>query len=215
VNYWKRRFLVLAAGLAILAPIAWGFSGAVGASLAAGAGHGSPRHRAHPAGAALSGTRFAGTSDSRAVTIASPPSPALSQGAAPSGPVRACHQGDVVLSLFSGQASYGAGQLPEFEVDVVSTSSGTCAFNVGPGFLALVITADGKRVWSSADCVAGQGSLQADLARGVPTAVPLSWDREASSPGCKASPRQVTAGSFAAAASDAGLVSNSLTFKLS
>jgi hypothetical protein len=121
----------------------------------------------------------------------------------------------VVLSLFSSQASYGPGQLPEFDVDVVSVSARTCVFNLGPRFLALVITAQGKRVWSSADCVAGRGSLQTDLARGVPTAVPLSWDRESSAPGCKVTSRQVTAGSFAAAASDGGVASDSLTFTLS
>jgi hypothetical protein len=120
----------------------------------------------------------------------------------------------VVLSLFSSQDSYGRGQLPEFDVDVVSTSAPTCAFNVGPRFLTLVITAGGKRIWSSADCVAGPGSLLTNLARGVPTVVPLSWDRETSAPGCRVTSRQVTPGSFAAAASDGDLASNPLTFTL-
>ena len=232
--YWRRRFFALLTGLAILAVIAWAFSGVIGASrgnLAASAGHESPGHRAHPAGAASAGSRSVGTSYSGAATKV-PPSPAGSPPAgaahvspspeptqtarrATPGPARACNPADVVISLFSSQASYGPGQLPEFSVDVVSTSARTCAFNVGPRFLALVITADGKRVWSSADCVAGQGSLQTDLARGVPTAVPLSWDRESSAPGCKVTSRPVITGSFAAAASDAGLASNSLTFTLS
>jgi hypothetical protein len=232
--YWRRRFFALVAGLAILAVIAWAFSGVVGASggnLAASSGH-AQGHRAHPGGTALAGSRSAGTSDSRAATEASPPSPVVSSAGGtalvspspepnqaaskvPPGAKRACTPGDVVISLFSSQASYGPGQMPEFSVDVVSTSAQTCTFNVGPRFLALVITADGKRVWSSADCVAGQGSLQTDLARGVPTAVPLSWDRESSAPACKAPSRRVTTGSFAAAASDGGLASNSLTFKLS
>jgi hypothetical protein len=233
--YWRRRFFALAAGLAILAVIAWAFSGAVGAggvNLAASSGRDSPGHRTHPGGTASAGSRSAGMPDSGAAAKAPSPSSAVSSlagtapaspspeqtqavGPVPQGPARGCSPGDVVISLFSSQASYGPGQMPEFSVDVVSTSARTCAFNVGPRFLALVITADGKRVWSSADCVAGQGSLQTDLARGVPTAVPLFWDRESSAPGCKVTSRQVTAGSFAAAASDAGLASNSLTFTLS
>jgi hypothetical protein len=233
--YWRRRFFALVAGLSILAVIAWAFSGVVGASggnLAASSGRDSPGHRTHPGRTVSAGSRSAGVSDSGAATKASPPSPVVSSatgagpappppaqtqaaGPAPRGPARACSPGDVVISLFSSQASYGPGQLPEFSVDVVSTAASTCAFNVGPRFLAVVITADGKRVWSSADCVAGRGSLQTDLARGVPMAVPLSWDRESSAPGCKAPSRQVTTGNFAAAASDAGKVSNSLTFKLS
>jgi hypothetical protein len=134
---------------------------------------------------------------------------------ASSGGARACKPDEVVLSLFARQDSYGRGQLAEFDVDVVSTSAQTCAFNVGPRFLALVITAGGKRIWSSADCVAGPGSLLTNLARGVPTVVPLSWDRETSAPGCRVTSRQVTLGQFAAAASDGGMASNPLTFTLS
>ena len=213
MTYWRRRFLTLAAGLAVLAVIAWVFSGvlAVGGRAAASAGHGSPGRQARP---------IPPTSPAPALStppgIPAPASP--TQGAAPPpGPAAApaCILGEVVLSLFSSQGSYGRGQLAEFDVDVVSTAARTCAFNVGPRFLTLVITAGGKRVWSSADCVAGPGSLLTDLPRGVPTVVPLSWDREASAPGCRVTSRQVTAGSFAAAASDGGLVSNPLTFTLS
>lgn len=233
MTYWRRRFLALAAGLAVLAVIAWAFSGvlAAGGGAAASARHGSPGHLARPTGghgsgrASGSGVPQTSPSATSAPTSSTPPgspapaspTPGVTQppGPASSGAARACKPGEVVLSLFSSQESYGQGQLPEFDVDVVSTSAQTCAFNVGPRFLALVITAGGKRIWSSADCVAGPGSLLTDLARGVPTVVPLSWDRESSAPGCRVASRQVTAGSFAAAASAGGLASNSLTFTLS
>jgi hypothetical protein len=41
MTYWRRRFLALVAGLAVLAVIAWAFSGvlAVGGRAAASAGH--------------------------------------------------------------------------------------------------------------------------------------------------------------------------------
>jgi len=228
--YWRRRFLALAAGLAVLAVIAWAFSSvlAVGGRAAASAGHGSPGRHAGPTGghgngrASGSGVPQASTSATQAPILSTPPGipapPSQTPGATqPPGPAsaQACEPGEVVLSLFSSQASYGRGQLPEFNVDVVSTAARTCAFNVGPRFLTLVITAGGNRIWSSADCVAGPGSLLTDLARGVPTVVPLSWDRETSAPGCRVTSRQVTAGSFAAAASDGGLASNPLTFTLS
>lgn len=226
VTYWKRRFLVLAAGLAVLAVIAWAFSGvlAVGGRAAASAGLGSPGHQARPTGGQGNG-RASGSGvpqTSPAPSLSTPPGipvpPSLTPGATqPPGPapVRACEPGDVVLSLVSSQGSYGSGQLPEFDVNVVSTAARTCAFDVGPRFLALVITAGGKRIWSSADCVARPGSLLTDLARGVPTVVPISWDRETSAPGCRVTSRQVVPGSFAAAASDGGLASNPLTFTLS
>jgi hypothetical protein len=127
---------------------------------------------------------------------------------------RDCQPGDVVISLSSSQNGYGQGQLPEFSVDVVSTAAQTCAFNVGPKFLALVITAGGKRIWSSADCVGGRGSLLTSLARGVPTVLPISWDRETSAPGCALLSRRVPSGRFTATASGGGTASNSITFTL-
>jgi hypothetical protein len=229
LTYWRRRFIALVVGLAILAVIAWAFSGAIQASGGrpmASVGHGSPGPGAHARGAhgngdssgsgAAPSTPPAPAPTPTPVSSPSPaPSPTRATGAAAPGSARACKPGDVVLSLFASQDSYATGQLPEFDVDVVSTSARTCAFNVGPRFLALVITAGGKRIWSSADCVAGRGSLLTDLARGVPTVLPLSWDRETSAPGCGPTSRQVTTGSFAAAASDGGLASNSVTFRLS
>jgi hypothetical protein len=233
MTYWRRRFLALIAGLAVLAVIAWAFSGVldVGGGAAATAGHGSPGHLGRPtgghgngraSGSAVPQTAPSGTSAPTRPTSPgsrgpASPTPGATQAPSPasSGAARACKPGEVVLSLFASQDSYGRGQLPEFDVDVVSTSAQTCAFNVGPRFLALLITADGKRIWSSADCVAGPGSLLTNLARGVPTVVPLSWDRETSAPGCRVTSRQVTVGQFAAAASDGGMASNPLTFTLS
>ena len=125
---------------------------------------------------------------------------------------RTCKPGDVVLSMFSSQDSYGQGRLPQFEVDVVSTSRRTCAFNVGPGFLAVVVTAAGRRVWSSARCAAGRGSLVTDLARGVPAVIPVTWDLETSAGGCPQPTRQVPPGGYAVSACDDGRTSNSLAF---
>ena len=243
---WRRRFLALVVGLAILTTIAWACSGILDAGAGAGpsasAGHGTQGHRSqghggHANGAALGVLGLGGAPGSGAASPSSTPAPSSpfpaqtappahpssspspdpTQTAGPgsSGVPQACKPGDVVLSLFSSQGSYGPGQLPEFDVDVVSTSARTCAFNVGPRFLALVITAGRKRIWSSADCVAGRGSLLTDLARGVPTVLPLSWDRETSAPGCAVTSRQVPAGSFRATASDVGIASNSVTFTLS
>jgi hypothetical protein len=193
-------------------------SGAHGSGAAASGASGSggaPGSGAAPqASASSTPTSSYGPSAGPAPTSPSP-GPAQAVGPAPSGPARACKPGDVVLSLFSSQDSYGLGQLPEFNVNVVSTSARTCAFNIGPKFLALVITAGRKRIWSSADCVAGRGSALTDLARGVPTVLPVSWARETSAPGCTVTSRPVPAGSFTAAASGGGLASNPVTFKLS
>jgi hypothetical protein len=55
---------------------------------------------------------------------------------------------------------------------------------MGTGFVAVVITGAGRRIWSSADCVSGGGSNLIVLTSGVPAVLHLSWDRRTSSPGC-------------------------------
>jgi hypothetical protein len=101
-----------------------------------------------------------------------------------------------------------------FDVDVVSTSARTCTFNVGAKYLTLVIMAGPKRIWGSADCVAGHGSLVTDLQRGVPTMLPISWNRETSTPGCQAASALAPAGTYTATVKDGASTSNTETFRL-
>jgi hypothetical protein len=128
--------------------------------------------------------------------------------------VRACKPGDVVLSLVVGQDSYGQGQAPEFAVDVVSTESRTCAFNVGARHLSVVVRAHGKHLWASAECAAGHGGLTTDLARGVPVIVQVSWNQQTSARACQGDGKQAAAGSYTASASDGGAASNAVRFRL-
>ena len=261
-TYWRRRFLALVVGLAILAVIAWALSGVAAGGAAAGSGASTPLAAGaapvaaetpgpggvtaspHPkasgnaiaAGTAGSGgttgpgntteTGSAGGSRPGTVTPGGtlPDASAAAGGAAqPRGPgaapaeaaarLRACQPGDLVISLYAGRGGYGPRQAPGFDVAFVSTAARPCAVNVGPKFLALIVTAHGQRVWGSADCVAGRGSLLAGLARGVPEIVPLSWDRQTSAPGCAQEARRAP-GRYAAAASDGGVTSNSVTFRV-
>ena len=195
--YWRRRFLALVGGLAILAAVGWAVSGVLPAS---------------PSSATHSGTASGSGTGGSSGTGASP-SPAQTSAFA-SGLPRHCQASDIVISVFSSRSSYGRAQSPEFDVDVVSTARRTCAFNVGPKFLSLVVMAGRNRVWSSGDCVQGRGSLMTNLARGVPTVLPITWDRRRSAPGCTAASGQVRSGSFAASASDGSAASNSITFRL-
>lgn len=119
-----------------------------------------------------------------------------------------------MLSLSSSQNSFGSRELPVFDADVVSTSARTCTFNVGAKYLTLVIMAGPTRIWGSADCAEGRGSLVTDLHRGVPTVLPISWDRETSSPGCEIGSARVRAGTYTATVTAGADVSNTETFRL-
>ncbi|MGD0685007.1 MAG: hypothetical protein ABSA03_07790 [Streptosporangiaceae bacterium] len=221
-TYWRRRFFALAAGLAVFALLAWAVSGALGgaqpASSAADlppgahspspvpdAGPASPTASARPAAAAKPGASSRPARRAR--------QPAADRGSAGGRP-RTCARRDIVLSLFASQASYPAHARPAFDIDVVSTARRTCMFNVGGGHVALVIRAGRTAVWSSADCVQGRKSLRTDLVRGVPTVLAFSWNRRASSAGCKRGASVVHAGTYAATASSGILQSNTEIFRL-
>jgi len=206
--YWRRRFLALLAGIAVLGILVWAVSGVIGGnstgSNTADVGHLSHRHaQSTPAPV------------KPAATTPGPGEPSPGAAAAAPGGTPSCTPADIVITLFATGAGYGQGQPPGFDVDVVSTAAGTCSFNVGPRYLALVVMAGQRRVWGSADCAPAPGSLVTDLTRGVPAVLPFSWDLEASSPGCAAPAGQPGDGSYTATASAGGITSNPVTFRLS
>jgi hypothetical protein len=240
--YWRRRFVALLIGLAVLALVAWAFSGAVGGSaVPAGASGGSSqsgagqqanggtgRGSAGQAGTGQAGTGHGGTGHSGAGHGGTGGTGSTASHKAGAGAASGrhgkrtrvtrpmpCPSGDVVLSLFTSQENYTVGQMPQFDVNVVATADQTCTFNVGARHVALIIRAGSVRVWGSADCVQGAGNLVSDLQRGVPTVLPISWNRQASSPGCPNTSSQMRAGTYSAAVADGGLVSNSVTFRIS
>jgi hypothetical protein len=248
--YWRRRFLTLVVGLAVLSLIAWAFSGALGGAggRAAGpaAGNGGTRI-GQAAGRPGPGAGGSGPGAATARPAQSPGSaarggpgqgpdlagtrpPASSRGQSAGGPgghgpggqhgekhgskLRGCRHRGIVLSLSASQDNFGSRELPMFDVYVVSTSGTACRFNVGAKHVRLVIRSGPERIWGSADCLAGAGSLSTDLERGVPTVLPISWDRKTSSAGCQVTSSRVPAGTYAATAVDGTVTSNTETFRL-
>jgi hypothetical protein len=209
-TYWRRRFITLVLAMSVLVLVAWAFSGAVGGSAPANPAatarslNGGPtRHATSPAGSASHTT---GTSPSPGPTTHGPePS---STGLLP------CPAGAVVLSLFSGRSSYSAGQTPEFDVDVVSTASQACTFDIGSAHVTLRISAGALPVWTSGECAGGEASLVTELRRGVPTVVSVGWDGRHSTPGCPVPGARAAYGSYTAVAADGSLRSNALVFRI-
>jgi len=146
--------------------------------------------------------------------MAMPPAPAPSAPSAGQGTLQPCPAWDVVLSLFATQTAYSVRQTPEFQLDVVSTASSTCTFNVGAGHVVLRIAAGSQLVWTSAHCAEGQASQQIPLYRGVPAVVPIAWDELHPPAGCPVPGAAVSRGRYTATASDASLTSNTLAFRI-
>jgi hypothetical protein len=248
-TYWRRRAAALAAGLGVLALLAWAFSGGGGqpappapdTSAAAGSAATHPSGSASlgdsagasptagasagasgGAGAAVPGLGSQGTSGLPSAASSaggkSAKHPASAKTAAPAAvstePGGRCAPGAVVLSLFSGSRSYGAGQDPEFGVDAVSTAPGTCTFDLGPAQLYLVVMSAGRVIWDSADCARGDGTQPTRLTRGVPVQKYFTWNRAITLPGCVTLASSARPGSYTAQARTSAITSSDYSFRL-
>jgi hypothetical protein len=212
--YWRRRLVALLIAMAVLSLITWAFFGALGLSAGPSGtpAHGGTSHgQAAPGG---SGPGGAGTGSVGGGNTQSQKSSPAALRASAGARSRPCSRGDVVLSLLASQAAYASPRLPQFSIDVVGTGPPTCTFNVGARHVALVIRSGSVRVWSSADCPSGSGSLVLDLQRGVPTTLSITWNRQNSAPGCAGPSSAMPAGTYSATVTDGGLASNSVTFRL-
>jgi hypothetical protein len=191
--YWRRRTIALAAGLGLLAVLAWAFTGGGGRPARVSmppAGLQTPGAQtpaAQTPAAQTSGLHTPGllpaaaSPSARADTLPGLAGPATTPSA---DPVVRCSPGALVLSLFAGRASYPGGQYPAFEVYAVSTAAGRCAFDLGPGKLHVVVSSAGRVVWDSADCPGPAPSRMAELTRGVPVQKLIVWNRAVTLPGC-------------------------------
>jgi hypothetical protein len=203
-TYWRRRCVALLIGLSVLAMVTWALSGAMGGS--------------SPAVSAASTKTVHGTLPSTGPHGSGagqhPRAAAPQQHNIPAGSPRPCPAADVVLSVFSSQASYTLRETPEFEVDVVSVAGQTCTFDIGAQHVWLQISTGPVRVWSSAQCAEGEASMVTQLHRGVPTILPIGWNGQISGPGCPGPTTKATSGTYAAVASDGPDRSNTMEFHL-
>ena len=186
-SYWRRRFLILASGLAVLCLITWGVSdllgpaqpiGRAGAAQAASnrltlppaaLGPPSTPSPAPSASSTVSPTPILGTAfasgaaasvPAGSVPAGSAPATLASPGQSPSAGIAPgqCLPASIVLSLFSAQPKYGPAQQPRFTVYVVSTAPGTCQLPYQPPFARVIVTRNGAVVWDSASCPATGGT---------------------------------------------------------
>jgi hypothetical protein len=215
VTYWRRRFITLTLGLSVLALVAWAFSGSLGGSApaapAAATKSLSPPSPGPSSPAAKAGHSPVARASHSPVTDDRRPTRKRPQ--ASTGPVT-CPAGAVVLSLFSSQPSYSTSQTPQFAIDVVSTASQACMFDIGSRHVVLRILSGTLPVWSSGQCAEGDASLVTELHRGVPTVVSIGWDGEHSTPGCPVPGAAAASGNYTAVAADGSLRSNTLSFRI-
>ncbi|MEV4169360.1 MULTISPECIES: hypothetical protein [unclassified Nonomuraea] len=202
--YWRRRMSVLVAVLVVVAVVAWACSSG-----------GSGPERSSSAQSSPSASVSAGTSATPAVdpllaglrtlamgTASPSPTPTTPKATPTQRPKRAgepCAEEDLVLSLQGGKEQiYPGDSRPGFLVTLVNTGSVMCTADVGPRAMEVRITSGADRIWSTADCVSGEGAEVKELQRGVPYVRSLEWDRRRSSSDCRATPAAALPGTYVA-----------------
>ena len=125
-----------------------------------------------------------------------------------------CSPSAVVLSLFTSKSEYHGGQDPQFGLYAVSTGAQSCAFEMGPGKLDVVVMSAGRVIWESSDCAKGDSSRTAELSRGVPVQESVSWNRSITLPGCITLASSARPGTYQVQAKTADVASPVRTFKL-
>ena len=217
-SYWRRRAIVFAGVLGVLALLAWACS-------ATGGGPGSPRQVAAtatpatetpatetPAAAQQTASSAAPTSVPAAAVRARPGRArkgSARKGRAPSGPRKhagapvhrsgsVCAPGDVVISLLESRRTYRQSTEPGFTIYLVNAGRRTCAFDADPRSLRLVIESGRVHQWSPADCTHDATSHLVRLPRGVPFVTHVSWNRQRSRPGCSSPRTRALPGTYTA-----------------
>jgi hypothetical protein len=222
-TYWRRRVVVLAAGVAVLGLPVWAVNAALGGSRAPGqgpprpsAGHVASAHsragHGHPRAPARE------TADPGGRPRARPAAVPRGASAAPSpGPGRrqTCPGRAVRLTIRSARHRYGPGEQVIFVVGAVSTSSRPCRLDLGSKFTSVVVASSGTPLWDSSSCLRGSGFWLVTLRRAAPVYLRVSWDRRTSLSGCTGEGAAVRSGSYTAAAFNGQIRSQATTFVLS
>jgi hypothetical protein len=195
--YWRRRAAALLTSLAVLIGLSWAVTWGVGKLVRT-----PPRTASAGAAGRLTGSTRLGVPDATSARRASPAA------------LPACPVADIQLRLSASQPSYPLQQLPEFDIDVLSTARYSCTFDTGARRVLLQIWAGTAQVWTSADCAEGLATRLSTLRHGVPDVVQMTWDDQYSSPGCPMPGRAAPSGSYTARATAYSAASNGVTFRI-
>jgi hypothetical protein len=125
-----------------------------------------------------------------------------------------CPARDIVLTLAVSKTVYRGRALPAFQIDVVSTNPGPCAFNAGRTALRVLITGGTRATWDSGACLRGATPHVENLQRGVPSVASIVWDRHLRPAGCTTPEVTAPAGRYQVIAVSGSVVSPAKTFVL-
>ncbi|MER6354853.1 hypothetical protein ABT186_24305 [Streptomyces sp. NPDC001634] len=129
-----------------------------------------------------------------------------------------CTASAVQLTLQSVHNTYAPGDTPTFELIAKNSSGSDCKVDLGPKSAVLTITQTGSddKVWSSADCPSGSGSVLFRVPANDHVTYTVKWDRKPSAPNCATPPAgSASAGTYLVEAKAPGFAKVQTSFVLS
>jgi hypothetical protein len=123
-----------------------------------------------------------------------------------------CPDSAIQLSATVGSPTYNVGEQPVVGVTVVNAGTEACVRDVS-GSLQEYLAYDtaGSRLWSTSDCLPGEGTDVRFLQPGQSLQYNIRWSGTTSQPGCAAERTRVPAGEYRIEARIGGLVSSPAT----
>ncbi|MCG5215362.1 hypothetical protein [Streptosporangium sp. KLBMP 9127] len=210
--YWRRRMALLVGVLVVVAVVAWACTSTSGPKRSSNSAAPAPTSP-EPILASLQAT----PTPAPAPTLTSTISPKPSKPKPTIEPRRAgdtCDPGDLVLSLQGTQEVYLGDSRPRFMITLVNTGRLMCTADVGPRAMEIRITSGSDRIWSSSDCISGEGVQVRRLERGIPYVRPVEWDRHRSARDCAAKRSDARTGTYVAAVHSTDLKTPKTVFHL-
>lgn len=212
--YWRRRMSVLVAVLVVVAVVAWacssGDDGPQRASSAQTVTSGSPAADPLLAGLPTVTLSPSASPSPKHTKSAAKPTPSPK----PRKPGEPCEENDLVLNLQGRQETYAGRAKPNFMLTLVNTGPVMCTADVGPRTMEIRITSGSDRVWSTSDCISGEGVELRKMERGIPYVRSLDWDRRRSSDNCQGTRADAMPGTYVAVVRAFGMRSPKAVFLL-
>ncbi|MGW5556272.1 hypothetical protein ACWER9_03485 [Micromonospora sp. NPDC003944] len=163
--YWRRRAVVLGAGLLFLIVLLYSCTGSGGQEPKAG---GSPSATSaatsDPGGPVLTPQTGGPSPSASADPAATNPSPAITSNTPPLGAAAGseddgtCTNDEISVVSSASQTSVQRGAVVELQLKIKNTSDRTCSRNVGADFQEIFIKSGAEKVWSSDTCGKVEGS---------------------------------------------------------
>jgi hypothetical protein len=175
--YWRRRLIILAVVLVVLLLLTracgvWGGN----------ASSSTPAPTATP-------TASKTATPTRSATPTTKPT-------ATSAAIKACTDSQVRVFARPAKTQNPVGGPVQIDFVVTTGSDTACTRDVGSAKDEVVITSDGRRIWSSDDCNPGGEPDVRRISKSEPFSVTVTWDGSVSQKGCPSPRSKAPAGSY-------------------